>query len=168
MDAIIDKRIKKVVTIHDVLHAFSVGRRTGKAIMELKLAQDLESVDQDPLFLVFLDLRRAYDNLFCGLILKTLEGCGVGPKMRGILEDLCALKEVVTRQHGYHSPQFRVACVTIQGGMTYPTIFNVAVENMVWNWLYMIVEDAVFICDGLVHAVGRIMGVFYVYNGIIG
>ena len=84
MDAIIDKRIKKVVTIHDVLHAFSVGRRTGKAIMELKLAQDLESVDQDPLFLVFLDLRKAYENLDCGHIPKTLGGYGAGPKTRGI------------------------------------------------------------------------------------
>ena len=118
MEVIIDTRINKDVTFHDILHIFRVGVGMGKNIMELNRSQDMESVDQDPLFLVFLDLRRAYDNLFCGLILKTLEGCGVGPKMRGILEDLCALKEVVTRQHGYHSPQFRVACVTTQGGMT--------------------------------------------------
>ena len=29
--------------------------------MELKLAQELSSVDHDPLFLVFLDLWKAYD-----------------------------------------------------------------------------------------------------------
>ena len=31
------------------------------AIMDLKLVQELASIDQDPLFLVFLDLRKAYD-----------------------------------------------------------------------------------------------------------
>ena len=31
--------------------------------MELKLAQDLSRVYQDPLFLVFLDLRKAYDTV---------------------------------------------------------------------------------------------------------
>ena len=31
------------------------------AIMELKLAQELASIDQDPIFLLFLDLRKAYD-----------------------------------------------------------------------------------------------------------
>ena len=30
-------------------------------IMELKLTQEIVSIDQSPLFLVFLDLRKAYD-----------------------------------------------------------------------------------------------------------
>ena len=40
---------------HDVLYRIFAGRRTEKAIVELKPAQDLESVDQDPLFLAFLE-----------------------------------------------------------------------------------------------------------------
>ena len=35
----------------------------GTAIMELKLTQDLASVDHDPILLVFLELSKAYDNL---------------------------------------------------------------------------------------------------------
>ena len=31
--------------------------------MELKLAQKLSSIDQEPVFLVFLDLRNAYDTV---------------------------------------------------------------------------------------------------------
>ena len=49
---------------------------------------DLASVDQDPLSLVLLDLIKLYDNLDCGRLLKTLEGYGAGPKMRGIREIL--------------------------------------------------------------------------------
>ena len=39
---------------------------------------------------------------------------------------------------------------------------------MVCNWLSMIVEDDVVICDGMGHAIGRSTRVFYTYNGIIG
>ena len=87
MEAIIDTCINKAVKFHDFLHRFCAGRRTGTAIMELKLVQELASVDQDTLFLVFLDLRKEYDNLDHDQLLKTLEGYGAGPKMRGILEE---------------------------------------------------------------------------------
>ena len=43
-------------------------------IMELKLAQDLASIYQEPLFLVFLDLRKAYDIVNRERLLITLEG----------------------------------------------------------------------------------------------
>ena len=47
--------------------------------MELKLAQELASVDQDPLLLVLLDLRKAYGNLYRGGLLQTLARYGAGP-----------------------------------------------------------------------------------------
>ena len=59
VEAMIDTCIKKVVQFQDVLHIFCAGRGTGTAIMELKIAHDFASVDQDPLFLVLLDQRKA-------------------------------------------------------------------------------------------------------------
>ena len=44
----------------------------GTVILELKLAQELSRVNQDPLFLVFMDLRKTYYNMDRGRILKTL------------------------------------------------------------------------------------------------
>ena len=84
---IIDTCIKKKVTLHDILHGFRVGREMGTDIMEVNLSQDLASVNQDSLFLVFLDLRESYDNMDCGWILKTFEGYGAGLRMRGIMEE---------------------------------------------------------------------------------
>ena len=55
----INTQIKSVVQIHDVLHRFCVECGAGTAIMELNLAQELESVDQDILFLLLLDLSKA-------------------------------------------------------------------------------------------------------------
>ena len=81
MEAIIDKYIKKSVKFYDVIHGCT-------AIKELKLAQKLANVDQDPLFLVFLDLINVYYNLDHGRLFKTLDGYSAGPKMRGILVEL--------------------------------------------------------------------------------
>ena len=38
---------------------------------------------------------------------------------------------------------------------------------MVWHWLSMTLEDVAVIHDGLVHAVGRSLEVFYADNGLI-
>ena len=44
------------VHLHDVPHGFFIGKGAGAAILDLDMEQDLASIDQDLLFLVFLDL----------------------------------------------------------------------------------------------------------------
>ena len=97
VEAIIDTRIKMVVKFHDVLNIFCASRGTGMAIMELKMAQELVSINQDPLFLVFLYLWKSYNTLDCVRLLQTFEGYGEVLKMRGILAELWENQEVVTR-----------------------------------------------------------------------
>ena len=77
------------MTFHDVLYGFRANRGMGTAILEINMAQDLVivSIDQDSLFLVFLDLRKSYSTLEHGRILHTLVGYGSGPKMRGLLAE---------------------------------------------------------------------------------
>ena len=54
--AIIDTRPRPSVRLHDVLHGFLTGRGTGTTVLDMNMAQELESMDQVPLFLVILDL----------------------------------------------------------------------------------------------------------------
>ena len=54
--------------------------------MELKLAHELASIDQDPLFLVFQYLCKPYDTVYQDRLLITLEEHGAGPWICGILE----------------------------------------------------------------------------------
>ena len=49
--------------MHEVLHGFRDIKGTVAAIMELKLAQELANIDQSPLFLVFMELRKVYDTV---------------------------------------------------------------------------------------------------------
>ena len=59
----IDTRLCASLHIHNVLHGFRAGRGTGKDIMELNISQELSRIEQDPIFLVFLDLGKAYDTV---------------------------------------------------------------------------------------------------------
>ena len=63
VESIIDTLINAVVTFYNVLHRLCANRGTGSAIMELNMAQELASIEQNPLFMVLLDLRKAYDTL---------------------------------------------------------------------------------------------------------
>ena len=75
---------------------------------------------------------------------------------------------MVTWKNEYYGPQFRATCGTTQGGLTFTTLFNVAVDNVVRNWLSITVEDDMIINYGMVHVVIWSMGVFYAENGLIG
>ena len=57
VEIVIDNRVKAKVKLHDILHGFVSKRGTGTAILEAKLQQELASIEQAPLFSVFIDLR---------------------------------------------------------------------------------------------------------------
>ena len=51
------------IKLHDVLHGFRKGRGTGTAILEAKLIQQLAAMREEVLYMIFLDLTKAYDAL---------------------------------------------------------------------------------------------------------
>ena len=93
------------VQLHYFLHGFHAGRGKGEKIIELKLAQELASVDQEPPFLLFLYLRKAYKNLERERLLQILAGYRAEPKLHGLLEEFWARQEVVTCQNGFNGLQ---------------------------------------------------------------
>ena len=136
--------------------------------MELKLTQELSSIDQDPLFLVFLDLWNAYNNVDRERLIITLEGYGSGPHMCSLLETFWECQQVVLRQNGFHGPAFPATRGTMQGGIFSPTLFNVLVDNIIRTWLVMTVEDHRVAHDILEETVGRCLGLFYANNDMVG
>ena len=161
MEAIIETLLRESVRLHEILHGFHVGRGMGTEILELRLAHELASVDQDPLLLVFLDLHKAYLTVDCDHLLTTLEGYGAGTHMCRLLEMFWYQQEVVTHQNGYHSPHFRETRGTTKDILIFPTLFNFIVTNVVRNWLAMMVEDQLVAQEGLGLSAGRCMGLLY-------
>ena len=72
VEALIDTRLRASIQFHDVLHGLRDRRGTGTAIIELNLAQELTGIDHDPLFLVFVDLSKAYYTVDRDCIIQTI------------------------------------------------------------------------------------------------
>ena len=60
IEILMDQRLQ-VINFHDSLHGFLSGRGTGTATIEVKLAQQLAYLEQQPLFGIFVDLKKAYN-----------------------------------------------------------------------------------------------------------
>ena len=78
--AILNRQITASIAYHDFLHRFRVGRGTGTTTVEAKVLQQLEALREEVLYLIFLDLHKAYDTLDRSRCLETLEGYGLGPQ----------------------------------------------------------------------------------------
>ena len=76
-------------------------------------------------------------------------------------------QEVATRQNGYHGLHFKATRGDMQGGLISPALFNLIVDNVVWNWLALTVEDQMITQEGLGLAVGRCLGIFYAENSVV-
>ena len=61
--AILHHRLTTAVTYHDFLHGFRAGRGTGTATLEAKLLQQLAAMREEVLYVIFLDLTKAYGAL---------------------------------------------------------------------------------------------------------
>ena len=60
-------------TFHDFLHGFWAGRGTDTATLEAKLLQQLEALREEFLYMIFLDLKKAYDAFYRSRCLNVLE-----------------------------------------------------------------------------------------------
>ena len=76
------------------------------AIMELKLIQELASIYQPPLILVFLDLRKAYETLYREHLLVSMDGYGVVPCLCGLLETFWYFQQVVPIHNDFYGTSF--------------------------------------------------------------
>ena len=140
VEVLVDTFLCASLQMHDILHGFRAGIGVGTAIMELKLAQELARIYQDPLFLVLLDLRKSYDTVDQDRLLITLEGYGTGPRMCRLLETFWEFQQVVPRQNGFHRPAFLAMRGTKPGGLVYLTLFNVVVDNIIRKCMAITVE----------------------------
>ena len=141
VEALIDTRLRASLQFHDILHGFWARRGTGTAIMELKIPQELASLDREPLFLVSLDIRKAYYTVDRESLVQTLEKYGAGTCVCQLLETFWAYQKAVPRHNGYHGPAFPATRGMMQGSLLSTTLFNAVVGNFIRTWLVMTVED---------------------------
>ena len=98
--AILNLQLTASITYHDFLHGFRAGRGTDTATLESKLLQQLADLREEVLYVIFLDLHKAYDALDRSGCLEILEGYGVGPRSRRLLRTYWGRLTMVARAGG--------------------------------------------------------------------
>ena len=139
---ILNRRFTSSITYHNVLHGFRAGRGTGTATLEAKLIQQLAAMREEVLYVIFLDLTKAYKTLDRSRCLEILEGYGVVPSSRKLLKTYWRRLTMVARAGGYYREAFKGERGVTQGDPLYPTIFNVVVDRVVRHWVDGIVNEA--------------------------
>ena len=86
---------------------------------------------EEVLYVIFLDMTKAYDALDRSRFLDILEGYGVGPNARRILTTYWRRQTMVARAAGYYGTAFGGGRGVTQGDPLSPTIFNVVVDTVV-------------------------------------
>ena len=81
--------------------------------------------------MIFLYLHKAYDALDRSRCLEILEGYGVGPQFRILLQTYWRRLTTVTRASGYYGTAFQGKIWVTQGNLMSPTIFNMVVDTAV-------------------------------------
>ena len=95
------------ITLHEVLHRFREGRGNGTATLEAKLLQQLAAMREEVLYMIFLDLTKAYDALDRSRTLDILEGYGVGARVRRLLETYWTQATLAARAGRYYGTAFK-------------------------------------------------------------
>jgi hypothetical protein len=134
ISCIINTRLKESIKFHESIHGFRAERGTGTAIIEAKLKMSLAMRGIHPLFLVFLDLKKAYDTLDREQAIRILIGYGVGPNVIRIIENIWAGDTLVTKQSGYYGEPFQAERGVRQGDILSPMIFNIMVDCVLRAW----------------------------------
>jgi hypothetical protein len=123
------------IELHDCLHGCCANCRTGTAVIEAKLAQQLSHLELKPFYGVFLDLKKAFDSMDRDRCILILEGYGAGPRMIRLIWTYWHDAIMVCRASGIYGTPFKAGRGMTQGGPLFAKLFNILVNAVAHKWL---------------------------------
>ena len=137
--AILNRQLAASITFHDFLHGFREGHGTVTATLEAKVLRQLAALREEVVYVIFLDLHKAYEALDRYRCLEILEGYSLGPPDRWLLQTYWWQLTMRARGGGYYGTGFQGVREVTQGDLLSPTIFNVVVYAVVRHWVTVMV-----------------------------
>ena len=110
--------------------------------LEAKLLHQLAALREEVLYVIFLDLHKAYGALDRSRCLEILDGYGVGTQARGLLKTYWRRLTMVARAGRYYRTAFGGERGVTKGDPLSPTIFNVVVDVVVQHWVTGVIAEA--------------------------
>jgi hypothetical protein len=99
--------------------------------MELKLRMQLAQRTKEPLYFIFLDLKKAYDTLDRSRTLEILKGYGVGFNVRRVIESVWKNDTMIPKQAGFYGMPFTASRGVRQGDIMSPIVFNIVTDAVI-------------------------------------
>jgi hypothetical protein len=123
--AVVASHLSNTVKFHDALHGFLLGRGTGTAITQVKLLmQHPRNCGVGNLYMIFLDLKKAYYSLDRDRTLSILKDYGVGDNILRFLKEVWGKEVLVSKQDGFFGKPFNVGRGVRCGDISSSIIFN--------------------------------------------
>jgi hypothetical protein len=157
ISAIINRRLVASIRFHDAIHGFRTYRGTGTAILEAKLRMQLAMRSTEPNFMVFLDLKKAYDTLDRNRTLAILKGYGIGEKVQKIIQQIWHMDTMYPKQAGFFGKPFRANRGVRQGDIISPMIFNIVADAVIRHTEWKCLKEGK----------GLITSLFYADDGLL-
>ena len=117
LEILMDRRLDSI-EFRDYLHGFLAARGTGTSTTEAKLAQQLAYLAQEPLYEIFINLRKAYDAMDRGRCLRILRAYEVGPNIIRLMKHFWTNAQYACRTGGYYGHRFKTSWGTTHRGTT--------------------------------------------------
>ena len=131
---IINLRMSGVIQFCAEVHGFRKKRGTYTAIGETKILMQMATCRNETTYQIYLDLRKTYDSIDRGRILKLMEKYKVGPRLRRYVKKVWDNQFFVLRQGGFYSEEVPVQRGCIQGDTNSPIIFNLIIDAVLRTW----------------------------------
>ena len=121
---ILNHRITASITYHNSLHRSRAGCITGTANLHTKLLQQLAAMQEEVLYVICIDLHKAYETFDREKFLEILDGYSVVPRYCRILQAYWYRLQMAVRVVAYYGNSFKGFRGVTQGEYLSPTIFN--------------------------------------------
>ena len=157
-ERVLSKRIENLISLTQNQFGFVAGKGTADAIHAIRLVMEKARENKQNLWMVFIDLEKAFDRVPRTLIWQALRSQNIPERYISLIKDMYENSQTRVRSAAGLSRSFNVNVGVHQGSALSPLLFNISMnfltegiqKSVPWNLLY---ADDVALISGSAHEI---------------